>query len=235
MRLSILIISYLALGGAASAATFHNESEAGVVLASGNSPSQSFNLRQMNSNEWSKNLVRFDARFLKSKSKGIESAYYWTAGLRYERGLSEFFRVFAAQAVESDKYAGYLQRYNTDVGGKYFFAKTEAKTWFAEAGYRYTSENRIVPPDKRLHYMRLYTEAERAWDRRFSAKLWVEHLPNFTESSDWQLNSEASITAQMNEVFSLKTAYLLRYDHLPAPTAIAKTDTLFTTSLVAKL
>jgi putative salt-induced outer membrane protein YdiY len=48
------------------------------------------------------------------------------------------------------------------------------------------------------------------------------------------MNSELSISAALNNVFSMKTGYLLRYDNLPNPGAFAKTDTLLTTALVAK-
>jgi hypothetical protein len=42
------------------------------------------------------------------------------------------------------------------------------------------------------------------------------------------------MSAVMNAVFSLKTGILVRYDHLPAPGVAYKTDTLFTTAIVAK-
>ena len=155
-------------------------------------------------------------------------------GLRYERELTERFAVFVAQNMESDVFAGYIQKYSSDVGGKYHIFKTEEQKWFVEAGYRFTRENRLNGQHLNFNYGRVYTEAERQWNKSFSTKLWVECLPNFTVSEDWQINTEASITAMLNEIFSIKTAYLLRFDNQPAPGATRKTDSTFTTSLVAK-
>jgi len=62
--------------------------------------------------------------------------------------------------------------------------------------------------------------------------LWVEYLPNLDESEDYSLNGEASINAAIDNTFSVKTAYLVKYDNVPA--AEYRTDSLFSTSLIAK-
>lgn len=215
-------------------AGFKNESEAGVVVTSGNSESQSFSVKQANSYVWDKNTAKFTGNFLKSSSKGTESALYWLLGLRYERAFSDRFSAFLGQTVESDIYAGYKQRYSTDVGGKYNIIKDEDLKWLAEAGYRYTNENQINGNVKRESFLRLYTEAEKFWNKTVSTKLWVEGLPNLTDSDSWQLNSELSLSAALNSVFSMKSAYLLKHNAKPAASVAKKTDTVLTTALVAK-
>lgn len=213
---------------------FHNESEAGIVITSGNTRTQSLNFKQTDSYGWQSNVLTFKGNFLRTTTSGTENARYWTLGLRYDRVLSEHFNVYVGQAVESNLFAGYLQRYNTDLGGKYYFEKSEGFEWSAELGYRYTLENRLSGPNPRDHYVRGYTEAMRAWNQSVSTKLWVELLPNLTRSSDYQINTELSVSAALTEIFSVKSAYLVRFDHEPAPGALEKVDTLFTTSLVAK-
>jgi hypothetical protein len=95
-----------------------NESEAGVVITGGNAKAQSFNFLQLNQYRWESDRLRFDGRFLKSSASGVESARSWLLGLRYERSLVDHLSGFAGQNVESDVFAGFLQRYNTDVGAK---------------------------------------------------------------------------------------------------------------------
>ena len=213
---------------------FHNESEAGVVITSGNSRAQSYNFKQLNSYEFEGNVVKLTGHYLGTQSNGVESARNWGLGLRYERILSEKFSVFASESLESDIFAGYLQRYNTDVGGKTEIVKTEDFNWISEGGYRYTTENRLNPPNANSHFVRLYTELNRAWTKSFSTRYWLEVLPNLTDSQAYQVNSELSLSAVLTSLLSLKTAYGIKYNHLPAPGVLETTDSQFTTALVAK-
>ena len=211
----------------------HNESEAGIVTTGGNSESQSFNLKQSNTYGWDKNLGTFNARFLKTSAKGVETAKSWSFGFRYDRALETQFSLFVGLGLESDPFAGFQQRYNIDLGGKYTLMNDKEWTWSAEGGYRYTIENRLAGQSK-ASYLRAYSEATRTWTETFSTKLWLEYLPNLSVSSDYQLNSELSGSAAISSIFSIKMAYLLKYRHLLIAPATQTTDTQFTTALVAK-
>jgi putative salt-induced outer membrane protein len=213
----------------------HNSSEAGVVITSGNSDTQSLNFAQTNTFGWDNNLnlAKFNGKFLDTTNNSVATARYWTAGLRYERSISKTFSVFAGQAVESDIFSGYNQRYNTDIGGKYFIYKEDAFVWSAEAGYRYTIENRLFG-QYHQNYLRAYTEAVRDWTKTFSTKADVEYLPNLTVTSDYQINSEVAASAAINDIFAIKVGYVVRYRNVPPPPAIHTTDTQFTTALVSK-
>lgn len=231
---SMLLIAATTASAASLVEGLKNESEAGVVITSGNTKTQSYLLRQLDQYEWKANVFKLTGRFLRTVAKGQQTAKNWSLGLRYERELADRFSIFLAQTLDSDIFAGYRQKYSTDVGGKYHIFKTEEQKWFVEAGYRYTIENRVSGEHRYNHYARVYTEAERQWNKSFSTKLWLEYLPNFTTTEDWQFNGEASLTAMLTEIFSIKSAYMLRFDNLPAPGATHKTDSTFTTSLVAK-
>lgn len=209
-----------------------NESEAGVVIVSGNSESESYSAKHTSTYTWVENLLRFNARYLRTTSFSVESAKQWALGLRYERKLSEKFSVFIGQNVESNFYSGVLQKYNTDLGGKYFFFNREKDLiWLGEGGYRYTVENKTRTISQNFHYARVFTEFVKYFSDGVYGKLWIEYLPNFTVSDDWQMNGEASVSAMISQVFSLKTSYLLNYDNLP--NTGKTTDTTFTTALVA--
>jgi putative salt-induced outer membrane protein YdiY len=82
--------------------------------------------------------------------------------------------------------------------------------------------------------LRLYVEANRDWNKACSSKLGIEYLPNFTISSDYQLNLNLSGTAAITEIFALKSAYEVKYRNVPVAPAVDQTDTQFTTAIVAK-
>lgn len=216
------------------AADFTNESEAGIAVASGNTKSKNYNVKQANAYKFDANTFKFDARYLNSYSNNDESARYIFGGLRYERDLNESFSIFVAQGFESDKFAGYHLRHSSDIGLKYNIIKTEMFYWLAEAGYRYTNEKLNDGSHNYKNSVRAYTETEKKWNPSVSTKYYLEYLPNVKEGKDYQINTELSVSAALTSIFSIKSAYLLRYDHLPAATATTKTDTLLTTALVAK-
>ncbi len=211
------------------------DAEAGVVITNGNSQTQSYSVKDKNSLVLGPSSYVFSGSYLKSRNGGVLSAESWMLGLRFEQALDEKLSVFAAQNVEGDEFAGYRQRYNSDLGGKYNFYKLEKDLlWFAELGYRYTRENTTANATLKQHKARLYSEAEKFFNESVSSKLWVEYLPNFTVSQAWQLNSELSMSAAMSAIFALKSGILVRYNHLPSKASAQKADTTFTTALTAK-
>jgi len=223
-----LLLSFLAH------AQLTNESELGIASANGNTRTQTFSAKQLNDYKWDKNVFSFKARYLNAEANGVESARYFMGGLRYEKQVSNHFGLFVGETLEKDKFAGIEKRLITDVGGKYRFIESEKTKLFSELGYRYMHEERLDETFVFSNYGRFYTEWENKWNTSFSTKYWVEFLPNISEDKDWQLNTELSLSAVMNSIFSLKSGVLLRYDHFPAPGIVYKTDTLFTTALVAK-
>jgi putative salt-induced outer membrane protein len=241
--LAILALSFLALSSLAPSAFaadapaanagLHNESSVGVVIVGGNSDSQTFDFKQLNTYGWDLNLLKLTGHYLKTSTASIDTAQNWSIGLRYERELADRFSLFASEALESDAFAGFLQRYNTDAGGKYFIFKETDFTWTVEAGYRYAVENRF---DGQVNQslLRFYTEAVRDWTKTLSAKISIEELTNLTISSDYQINGEASVSASITEIFAIKTGYGLKYRKIPVAPATHTTDTQFTTALVAK-
>lgn len=232
--MKILITTACLLMASASYANWTNESELGILIAKGNSNSESLTAKETAGYVWdTDNSLKFTGRYLQTKTNDVENARFWSAGLRYDRVLSARLGAYLGEMIESDKYAGYNQKYNSDLGVKYSLKKGPTFIWDVEAGYRYTVEKQLTGVDKKLHYLRGYTEALKLWSEGVSSKLWFEYLPNLTTDTDYQMNSELSVTAALNIMFAIKTGYLLRYDNLPNPAA-AKTDSLFTTSLVAK-
>lgn len=238
MKFIVSLFAFLVLGMqsvfAVESTSFTNESELGIAVANGNSESQTYNFKQENKFSFDANMFKFNARYLNTYADDKESARYLLGSLRYEREISSRLSIYAGQMLESDKFSGYDLRHSSDAGLKYFIKKEDTMYWTAEAGYRYTNEKQLSGAHAYRNQLRAFSEIEKQWSPTITTKLWVEYLPNLDESKDYELNTEASISAALNNVFSIKTGYLLRYDRVPPPTAKTKTDTLLTTALVAK-
>lgn len=211
-----------------------NESEVTLVDAKGNSISNAFGAKQQNAYMWDGNVVKGQARYFSSTSNGVESARNWDLALRYERELTGVWAVYAGQGLESDTFAGFERRYNTDVGGRYTLQKTPEFGWFAEAGYRFTDQHNNDNSILSSNFGRLYTEASYTVTESSAVKLWVEYLPNFSHKEAYMFNSEFSLNAALSSLLSLKVAYLLKYNNEPPAPATEYLDRLLTTSLIAK-
>lgn len=216
------------------AADFSNESEAGITVATGNTKTKNYNLKQSNDYKFDSNILKFSSRYLSAYSNNEESARYLSAQLRYERILNESFSVYISQTVESDKFAGIDQSHKTDFGGQYNLYNLPEFKWLFELGYRYTNEKDTKGTHDYKNSIRAYTELEKKWNPNVSTKYFLEYIPNLKKEKDYEINTELSISAALSQVFSIKTSYLLRYDHEPADGAELRTDTLLSTALVAK-
>lgn len=212
-----------------------HESEASAVKVDGNTTSDSYSAKQKTSYKFDLNTLIAAGRFLQTQSSGVETAKQWDASLRYERELTNQWSLFVQQQAESDLYAGYVQRDNSDLGGKYFFVKTDPETWFAEAGVR---AQRVLAPVTGVVTNstagRLYSEYAKKMNDSVTGKLWVEFLPNFTDPDAYLVNYEPSVSVMMNQIFSLKVAYLVKFHNKTTTAGEKKEDTTLTTALVAK-
>lgn len=212
-----------------------NESEASVVQVGGNTTSESYSAKSKTSYKVDTNVISITGRYLQTKSVGVETAKQWEASIRYERELGTHWAAFVQHGAESDWYAGYVQRDNTDIGTKYYFLKDAAETFFTEVGLRTTKTIAAVTNEvSTFNSGRLYLEYGKQINESVSAKAWVEYLPNFKDADAYLLNYEPSLSVMMSQIFSIKLAYLVKYHNRTVSATEKKEDTTFTTALVAK-
>lgn len=210
-----------------------NESELSEVLVSGNTDSQSTSLKQKTSYTFSLNTIVARGRYLTTETNGAISARAWEANGRYERALSTYWSVYTSYGAESDIFAGYIQRDNYDLGAKYFIIKKETEEFISEAGDRYTHTYAIPSANRYENFGRLFAQYARKISKTADAKLWVEYLPNFTNSDAYLINAEPSVTASLSSVFSVKMSYLMKYQGVVPAGFSEHLDTTYSTALVA--
>jgi putative salt-induced outer membrane protein len=211
-----------------------DESELGVVVLNGTSQSQSLNIKQNTSYAWDGNVGRFNYTYMHLTTDGNEAANNWVVGLRYERELTRKLSPFLGESIESDIFAGFNTRTNTDVGLRYKAIDEDKTKWSLEGGYRYAYEDRVAPPNTQYQLGRLHTDLINTWSPTVSTTLMLEYLPNFTQSDAYRVNGEAALLSALDKTFSVKIAYSAKYDNLPPRDISARYQTVFTTSAVAK-
>jgi putative salt-induced outer membrane protein len=224
-------------------AKYSNESELSLVQTGGNSSVETYNAKTLNKWEGQKRLYTVNGHYTLGMSEQndekVESARNWSGRGKYEQVLTEHINGFASLQYEGDEFAGYKQRENTDLGGKYIITKSDRFNSFAELGFRYTTERRTSRNDDNEDTFnfskgRAYYEIAVQLHETLSYKLWIEYLPNFTEPEDYMINFEPSISVMLSQMFSLKTAYKAMYDNVPNIEGNKYTDYTFTTSILAK-
>jgi putative salt-induced outer membrane protein len=219
---------------AADPSAWSHESEASVVQVGGNTTSESYSAKQKTGYKLDTHIFTGAARYLQSKANQVETAKQWDASVRYEKELAENWGLFLQHGAESDSYAGYVQRDNSDIGGKFTFLKQSDQSFFGEFGYRYIQTQFTTADKTYSNSGRVYLEYSAQINDSVTGKLWAEYLPNFTVSDAYLLNYEPSVNVMMSKVLSLKVAYLVKYHNKTKTNDEKNEDTSFTTALVAK-
>ena len=214
-------------------ADFSNESELTIIRNGGNTEQETWNTKTLNSYNHNKNTYKLGGHYSYGKADEELNTRNWDVNLRYERSLSDKWSLFAAAQREEDFFASLEYRWNYDLGGIYNFIKEEKQQWHIESGYRRTLESDLEGRKTNGSKLRIFTEYKRQHDKNLFFRLWVEALPNLSESDDWQTNFEPSLNYTLSQTFTLKLAYLHKYDNLPAMDT-KKSDYQYTTSLIAK-
>lgn len=215
---------------------FTHESEASIVTISGNTQTESYLFKQTSEYSFQKDLLILKGRYLRAKNFSTETARLWDLSLRYEHELSDLWSYFLQHGAESDPFAGFTQRDNSDIGAKYFLIKNNPEIFFLELGYRYSKT--LSSLNTEVYYKnsgRLYLEYSDDITNEMSWRFWVEYLADTKDSQDYLVNYEPSFSLLMTPSFSLKLSYLTRYHNRIVIPEEKKEDSTFTTTLVFKL
>lgn len=243
LALTVLVYGHFAVAqdttattvqAAPSASAWKNESELSEVLISGNTDSQSTSLKQKTSFTFSNlNTIVGSGRYLMTQSNGTTTARAWDATGRYERALTNYWSLYTSYGAESDIFAGYIQRDNFDLGAKYYFIKRDNENLIGEVGYR-NQHSYLVPGINRTENLgRIFSEYSKKFSKTSEGKIYVEYLPNFTNSKAYQLNAEPSLSAAISSIFSVKMSYLMKYQGVVPAGLREHLDTTYSTALVA--
>lgn len=232
----MLQLIFLLLFSTLASAKLTHESEVSTLTTGGNSNVETYLVKTNNQYEIDIRLLKFGGHYTYGEAAETVSSRDWDGFLRYEQMLKrDRLALAVGEIVEGYQFQGIKARYNSDLGLKYYFIKKDLKNFFSEAGYRYTIEDRYQNIETLYeHKARFYTEYNQKVTETFQYRLWAEYVHNLTHGTDYLITYEASITAILTSVFSLKVSYKGIYDEVPAIEGNKNYDYTYTTSLVAK-
>lgn len=222
---------------------FHHTSELGYIVVGGNAKSTSLSAKQDSSYQWSHDLLRLKAHYLRSdalnKTNGQveETAKNWSGTLRWEHiYYPEKLSVFSEAGALSNEFIGldFGQQYG--LGLKYYLLSIETVKWFAEFGYQYLHEEFIPgsnPTYREAHFARLYSKVEYIYSPTIKFGFWAEYLPDLKEQENYRFNFGPEVLAVLSETFSLKFGYEGFYRNLPVAPNTIRMDFRHTTALIA--
>lgn len=166
---------------------------------------------------------------------------------RYDRYLIDDASLFALVTGRHDKFQGLLFRLNLDPGFKYLFVNRPQTQLWAEAGYDFQYDTRLLaarevkddmgviidmlPKHETDHSARLFLGFHHAFNDATALSNGIEYLQSFVDSNRYRFNYDVLFTAKVWGNLALGVGFNARYDNQPLPTK-AKLDTSSTLSLV---
>ncbi len=225
----------MCLVSSSAMAQLTNESELAIIQSGGNAEVQTTNAKTTNVYKWEKYSALFGGHYTYGETTDNVSVRNWDVNGKVEQEIRRNISLVLGEIIEGNRFIGIKARYNSDIGVKYYYSKSDALNFFTELSYRYAIEDRYAPLENTYdHKGRFYNEYDRKYSETLQYKLWLEYVPNFTDGKDYLVNGEVSMTSILSTTFSLKVAYKGMYDNRPASPAFKNYDYLTTTSLVAK-
>lgn len=215
-------------------AKYSNESEVSSVKTGGNSEVATYLVKTDNKWAFSTSNFGVNGHYTYGEASDQVSARDWHIGPKYDHVIDSRLSYYVGELVEGYTFQGIKARYNSDAGLKYAWIKSDETNLFTEFGYRYSIEDRYETPTLYESKLRLYNEVNQKVNANFSWKYWIEYVPNLTDTKDYLVTHEASLTSILTNMFSLKFAHRGIYDDKPAIEGNKNYDYTWTTSLVAR-
>ncbi len=228
MRAWMSLFAIALFAASAQAADWKHTYEAGAVVTGGNSKTQTMNLKGHTEAHYKAWTQTFDGSAVNARQNGVTSAEKYTASLKSDYLLSTRDYVFLRLGFESDRFAGYRQRFAETVGYGRILADGERFDWKAEigAGARQTKQL-----DKsRLNDAVARAQTDLGWKIGEHAKL-TQMLSTEGGKNGWTSRSETALLNQINGNLSSKISLALTHNST-VPAGKKKLDTELALNLV---
>jgi putative salt-induced outer membrane protein len=237
--LALWLVAAMTAGAAAAdekkpVAVWSDQAELSFVNTTGNTRATTLAGKNVLSHVFSPKLKgSWKLGALYGEEDGRKAAERYETELRADHLLTERNYAYALAGWNRDRFAGIDQRYyggaglgrNVLVGPKHFLS--------AEAGLNGTREEYIDGSSSDFLTGRAFAKYEYAFTAKSRFTQSLEFLYDFSDASHYKGNSETAVVASLADIFSVKAAYTVRYDHKPVPADLKRTDTLMSVALVA--
>lgn len=212
-----------------------DESELSFIKTGGNSDVSTFSLKNLLKYKFSEVFEGgWKASALTSESNGVRSAEKYASELRGDYALLTHVYTGIAAGWLKDNFSGIDARYYAGpvVGYKFLVGPTHLLK--SEAGLDYVKEEYTDNTESEFLRGRVFAEYEHRFTEVNKFVQSVEYLYDFDDSDNYNMNSVTAILTVLNNNFSLKTSYEVRYDNKPVPAILDDTDTVLGASLLLR-
>ena len=214
--------------------SLNNQSELGIISIAGNVQNETYNAKHSTIYKFYNNALELNGNYFYLLVNDAERAKNWDAGFRYDHSLAQKWWIFAAERVESNKFAGYDLRYNTDLGLRHLVVHDSDWSWASEFGYRLFEEYQVLGLHRTTNNTRIASDLQYRISERANARWTLEYVVSTQSLEDYRIQSEISLANKINAVLALKVSYKVRYNNQPPPYVLMRQDRFITTSLVAE-
>ncbi len=142
---------------------------------------------------------------------------YWADG-RYDRFIGERDSLYALVGALADPFAGYDYRIHEQLGYSRILVENSSTDVVTEIGADMAHEDYVegVDPNWALILAgRIMVGIDHKFNENVSFSEKVELYENILDYEDLRILNEASISAQLSDVFSMKLSNSLTYDNVP--------------------
>lgn len=250
MRWIAVLVTVLASAQVFAEGKWSNESELSIVTIDGNAESETTAFKQKTKYAREKDSATVKAAYTEADSLNTTSnqtetsAKAGSASLRYDRTIDRKLGGYISHGVESDKFAGYTQKDISSLGLTYQISKRDDQTWTAELGYVKTTIDYVgvglAVEEEEVDSFKIRTEYSKKLNESVTAGLNLEYEDAFADAEGtstplYWAKGDVNLAVVMTSLLSLKVSYESKYQNFAdnAPRQ-EKTDTTFTTALVAK-
>lgn len=233
--LTLCVIPPLALADELQGKPWSDEAELSFVSTGGNSDVETLSAKNLYKLKFAESYTFiWKLEALNGKTDNILSAERYFADLRLEYAFSERAYSYINTGWLQDSFAGLDSRVNFSLGGGYRLLDGPDSFFKLEAGANNVKESYTTEaPDRRFTEGRLFGEYIYHFTEKNKFSQSLESLHDLSDSERYRLNSETALWAALNDRFSLKISYQIKYNHRPVLDTLDKSDTILSTAIVA--
>lgn len=236
----IFLFSVAAISQEKSNFQYLNETEVGQTTVGGNADTLSMNMKQKSTFVVGKEKYIVEGSYLYATAGEVLTARSWDVKTRIDHTTRKKLDVFGAILVQGNKFMGFYERFEFDLGLKHYLTKPKTEKdknkFFVELGLKQVKENRTV---KQITFndnptaLRLFFEYSHDLSKNAYFESSLENIGNIDSPGRFRSNFTATLNSKMTDIFTLKLSYTAKYDDYLSQEGFKQLDYLYTTSLLA--
>jgi putative salt-induced outer membrane protein len=233
--LTALLVVFAMITGAVHAEEkpWSDQAELSYVETGGNTDVRTISAKNLLKYKFTEKLEgSWELGTLYGESDGEKNAERYFTELRLDYSFKVRLYTYAIGGWLKDEFAGFDARYYIGPGMGYKFLTGPKHLLLGEAGVNYVREEYTDDTDEDYVEGRAFTKYQYAFTEKNKFSQSLEFLYNFENSKNYKVNSVTALVSALNSYLSMKASYEIKYNNLPVPSTLDKTDTMLGIALV---